>query len=383
MGTSQAPVPVHERNLPPDVPGTSGQEVTDDPMDLLHRIQSAIPDLHLLLNRYRESSGELGVRQDIIRRTEAQKAEALRQKEAYIDKLGKELETLSQRHSAESSKFRLEIGNLEEKHKELQDNLTASKKSRDDLEAAHRTLQGEKELLEKRLQEDKETIQRDFDQWKNQTTEEFATKQKRTEDDVQRQSNESQVVMQERIAELTRTHATEKEGLLQTRLLQQRRELEANHNRLRQDLESTLKARQKDLGEAQRRELHSREAWDRERSALIREWDEERSSLGKGWEEQRKVLAAKHQLEKDDLQRTWKSTQAQINERAEGDLVRLQREIEKLKLGWDADKARFVKATTELKAVAAKLDNENNNLQRMVEAFGEATDFRSKGDTYL
>ena len=352
-------------------------------MDLLHRIQSAIPDLHLLLNRYRESSGELGIRQDIIRRTEAQNAEALRQKEAYIDKLGKELETLSQRHSAESSKLRLEIGNLEEKHKELQDNLTASTKARNDLEAAHRTLQGEKEALEKRLQEDKETIQRDFDQWKNQTTEEFAIKQKRMEDDVQRQSNESQIVMQERIAELTRSHAKEKEGLLQTRLLQQRRELEANHNKSRQDLESTLKARQKDLGEAQRRELHSHEAWDRERSALIREWDEERSSMGKGWEEQREVLAAKHQLEKDDLQRTWKSTQAQLNERAEGDHAKLQREIEKLKSGWDADKARFVKATTELKAVATKLDNENNNLQRMVEAFGEATDFRSKGDTYL
>ncbi|KAA6414405.1 MAG: hypothetical protein FRX48_01154 [Lasallia pustulata] len=374
--TSQGP------SVPPDLSGPSGQEVVDDPTNLLYRIQSAIPDLHLLLNRYRETTGQVSVREDMIRRTEAQMAEALWQKEAYIDKLGKELETVYQRHSAESSKFRLEIGNLEEKHKELQDNFDASKKSRDELEAANRALQSEKELSEKKLQETKAILQRDFDQWKTQTVEEFAVKQRRIEDDIQRQSNESHAVMQERIAELTKTHTKEKETL-HTRLLQQLRELETNHSRLRQDLEFTRKARQKDLEEAQKKELQSRDAWDKERSAIVRERDEERLSLGKGWEEQRRILAAKHESEKDDLQSTWKSTQAQINERAEGNIARLQREIEKLKTGWDADKARFVKATTELKAVAAKLDNKNDNLQRMVEAFGEATDFRSKGDTYF
>lgn len=308
--------------------------------------------------------------------------EALRQKEAYIDKLGKELETQSQRHSAESSKLRLEIGNLEEKHKELHDNLNTSKKSRDELEVAHRGLQSEKMLLESKLHENKDTVQRDFDQWKNQAIEDFAIKQKRMEDDIQRQSSESRALMQERIADLTKTHAKEKE-VLQTKLSQQFRELEANHSRLRQDYEMARKARQRDHEEAQRKELQNREAWDRERSSIVRDWDEERLSVGKGWEEQHRILAAKHQAEKDDLQSTWKATQAQINERAEGNIARLQREIEKLKAGWDADKSRFAKATTELKAVAAKLDNENDNLQRMVEAFGEATDFRSKGDTYL
>lgn len=308
--------------------------------------------------------------------------EALRQKEAYIDKLGKELEAVSQRHSAESSKFRLEIGNLEEKHKELHDNLKASNKSRDELEMAHHGLQSEKELLEKKLQENKDTVQRDFDQWKNQATEDFVIKQKRMEDDIQHQSSESRALMQERLTELAKTHAKEKE-VLQTKLSQQYRELEANHSRLRQDYELARKARQRDHEEALRKELLNREAWDMERSSIVRDWDEERLSLGKGWEEQHRILAAKHQSEKDELQSTWKTTQAQINERAEGRIARLQREIEKLKAGWDADKSRFVKATTELKAVAAKLDNENDNLQRMVEAFGEATDFRSKGDTYL
>lgn len=308
--------------------------------------------------------------------------EALRQKEAYIDKLGKELETVSHRHSAESSKLRLEIGNLEEKHKELHDNLNASKKSRDDLEVAHRSLQSDKELLETKLQENKNTVQLDFEKWKSQVVEDFAIKQKYMEDNIQRQSSESRALMQERIAELAKTHAKEKE-VLQTKLSQQLRELEANHSKLRQDYELTRKARQWDHEEAQRKELQNREAWDRERNSIVRDWDEERLSLGKGWEEQHKILAAKHQSEKNDLQSTWKTTQAQINERAEGNIARLQREIEKLKAGWDADKSRFAKATTEFKAVAAKLDNENDNLQRMVEAFGEATDFRSKGDTYL
>lgn len=75
--------------MPPNLSGPSGQEVVDDPTNLLYRIQSAIPDLHLLLNRYRETTGQISVREDMIRRTEAQMAEALRQKEAYIDKVGK------------------------------------------------------------------------------------------------------------------------------------------------------------------------------------------------------------------------------------------------------------------------------------------------------
>ncbi|SLM33651.1 hypothetical protein LPUS_02184 [Lasallia pustulata] len=274
-GNLQAPVPSQGPSVPPNLSGPSGQEVVDDPTNLLYRIQSAIPDLHLLLNRYRETTGQISVREDMIRRTEAQMAEALRQKEAYIDKL--------------------EIGNLEEKHKELQDNFDANKKSRDELEAAN---------LE------------------DQTIEEFAVKQRRTEDDIQRQSNESHAIMQERIAELTKTHTKEKETL-HTRLLQQLRQLETNHSRLRQDLEFTRKARQKDLEEAQKMELQSRNAWDKERSAIVRERDEERLSLGKGWEEQRRILAAKRESEKDDSQSTWKSTQAQINERAQGSIARL------------------------------------------------------------
>ncbi|KAA6406428.1 MAG: hypothetical protein FRX48_09779 [Lasallia pustulata] len=364
-GNLQAPVSSQGPSVPPDLSGPSGQEVVNDPTNLLYRIQSAIPDLHLLLNRYRETTGQVSVREDMIRRTEAQMAEAIRQKEAYIDKLGKELETVYQRHSAESSKFRLEIGNLEEKHKELQDNFDASKKSRDVLEAANRALQSEKELSEKKLQENKAILQRDLDQWKTQTIEEFAVKQRRIEDDIQRQSNESHAVMQERTAELTKTHTKEKETL-HTRLLQQLRELETNHGRLRQVLEFHAKRGRRTFEEAQKMELQSCNAWDKERSAIVRERDGERLSLGKGWEEQRRILAAKHESEKDDSQSTWKSTQAQINERAQGNIARL-----------------FVKATTELKAVAAKLDNENGNLQRMVEALGEATDFRSKGDTYF
>lgn len=359
-----------------------GANTEDDAGDLLHRIQSAIPDLHQLLNRYRETSGQLGVREELIRKTEAQQADALKQKEYYIDSLGKQLEITAHKHSAESSKLRLEIGNLEEKTKELADSLAASEKSKKELEEAKRVLEGEKVALEKRLTEERELLEREFESWKEASNKDFETQRSKLVDDFERRRKEQEENFQSLSAEMSSRFLKEKESM-RNAWNRQKRDLEINYDKIRRDLEGRLSSRLKDLEVARDQERESREAWAREREALVKSWDEERAGMGKGWEEQRQVLIRQHMNELEDMRQKLKQSHNESTKEAAAARLALEKENETLRKGWHADKEKFNKIIGELKAVTDSLDTEKCRLQKMVETFGEATDLRSKGDTYL
>ena len=372
-----------EKAQPLEGQGPFGHE-EEDAVDLLHRIQIAIPDLHQLVHKYRETSGRLGAKEDHIRQTEAEKAELVKQREAEINRLGKKLEAMTSKHGAESSKLRLEIGNLEEKHKELQDGLLARKRSRDQLEATNRELKSLQEELEEKLRTDRETITDEFNSWKTKITNEFIMKHKALEEELQRRLRESEAslsTLQTQINDTNKARTHEKEAL-SSGFSQTRRELEDSHTKARKGLEATIETRQKELEDAHMHHLDNQAAWDKERTTMRRGWDEERSRLAKGWEEQRRKLHLQHKNEADDMQKAHNGLQARCKT-LENDNTKLQKEIQKLKGGWDDDKIRFVKAKDQLNSTAQMLNKDNEKLQKMVEAFGEATDFRSRGDAYL
>ncbi len=334
----------------------------DEPIDLLQRIQSAIPDLHTLVNKYRETSGRLGERESRIKESEAHKAAALKQKEIYIQQLAKELEALSTKHSTESSKLRLEIGNMEDKQKALQESLAAEKKLKTELEGAHRSLQLNLEQAERAMQERELTMTRNVESWKRKMSEDFAIKQRTLEDEIRR-ARDSETALQAQLSQVHKTHAQEKDGWSR-----QRRELET---RMRRDLDDALEARKRDLEESHRKQQLNKEAWDKERTVL-----------GKGTEEQRKVLVAQHQIEREELEKTYRQSEARIRKQAEESGVKLQNEVQMLRAGWDTDKTKFNKATAELRAAANKLNEENVKLQKLAEAFGNITELKPKGDHF-
>lgn len=375
---STSHVPQHsgnpaERILPSE---SFDQEREDDSGNLLQRLQSAIPDLHLLLNKYQETSNKAESRKSQIRENEARRAAQLKQKENYIERLGRELESASSKHAVESNRLRRELGDMEEKQKDLEDDLWAEKKAKDELEAANRALRLEKEISEVRLTEEKNGMARDVNYWKERESEEEAKiKALEAELEHQRQEREAQ------IAVLNKQHAKEKEEL-QSGWTKQRREIEDGNMRIQQDLEASLEAQQKANEEEHRKRMQELESWNKERESMSVSWDEERIMLGKGWEEQRKILNAKHQTEKDEMLKKWQASQSRANKLAEEENLRLQKEIEKLRVGWDADKAKFAKVTTEMRSAATKLNEENVKLQRLVEAFGEVTDLKSREDPF-
>lgn len=369
-----------ERLAQPGGSAASNPTSEDDAVDLLHRIKSAIPDIHILLDRYRETSGQLEARETLIRETEAQKVAALKKKEAHIEKLILESEALSRKHSAESSKLRLEIGNMEEKHKELQDHLLTVKKSKDELKTKNRALQEEQQQAERILKELKATMDRDSAVWK-EVSRGYAVQQKSLEADLQRVKQEREARLQAQETKLKESWAQERAGL-QAEWLRQKRDLEDSHARLRRDWEMALESRQKALEDSHRNHLQDKTTWDKEREALTHDWDQERSILGKGSEEQRKILGGLYQKEKEEMQRKWQSSQARANKQAEEGQAKLQKEVDRVKAGWDADKSKFTQATAELRNAAVKLNDDNANLQKLAEAFGDVTDLKSREDPF-
>ena len=364
----------------PGSSGTSNQTSEDDAVDLLQRIQSAIPDIHLLLDRYRETSGQLGARETLIRETEAQKAAALKKKEAHIEKLMLESEALSSKHSAESSKLRLEIGNMEEKHKELQDHLLSVQKSKDELKAKNKALHEEQQQAERASKELKATMDRESAVWK-EVSRGYASHQKSLEADLQRVKQERDARLQAQETKMREDWSQERSGL-HAEWARQKRNLEDGHARLRRDWEMALESRQKALEESHRKHLQDKTTWDKDREALTHEWEQERSLLGKGSEEQRKILGGVFQKEKEEMHRKWQSSQARAHKQAEEAQAKLQREIERLKAGWDADKSKFAQATAELRNAVVKLNEDNVKLQKLAEAFGEVTDLKSREDPF-
>ena len=331
--------------------------IENDASDLIHRIQSTIPDLNLLINRYLETSSQLQRRENDISQMEAQAAETLRQKEIQIDRLTKDLEAASQKHCTETSKLRLEIENLEENHKELHDSLIAGQSTTAQLEA-------------------------EFDALKLQTEKKYELKKDVLEQDLRGRMND-EAVMQCQVSDMGSEYLRDTNGL-KSRWRQGMREQETNQVKTMANLEAAFKSCRADLEDTLRREQEGHESWKKEREALQRSFDQQREILVNEWEEERRSLLAFHEQKTEEVMKgRLLSRQQEGYDRFEVENGNLRRQIDRLKADWYADKTKHSKEANGLKASLAKLDSENRRLQKMIEAFSEATDIKSRGDMYL
>ena len=317
----------------------------DDAAGLIYRIQSSMPDIYILVDRYRETLGQLAFQENMTRHAEAQKTEAVRQKMIYIDHLAKEMESAAQKHSTETSKFRLEIRNLEEKLKEVQDNLAASMNSRIELE-------------------------KEFENQMSRIQKEHALKDQALRADIDAMNGAEAVVQNELVA--IRGKHTEELDTVRNRWFRERTDLEASHARERRSLETVIETCQNKLENTLQKAQDEREKWSDERKAIQRDWNEQHQNL-----------LGQHRKEIEELRKASRSLYGSDQNRLEDKVTRLQRQVETLKSGWDADKAKLAKAQSEQSAETSKLRSENERLQKMVDTFGEATDLKSRGNTYL
>ncbi|KAL8679647.1 MAG: hypothetical protein Q9186_004108 [Xanthomendoza sp. 1 TL-2023] len=374
----QIPMMPADQGIAPESIPTGALEGEDDAV--LKRIQNAIPDLNLLLTRYRQTSGQLGEREVTLRQTEAEKAKVLEQKDSYIEQLSREKHEASQRnqkenerHADEKDKLRLEIGNMTEKHNELQESLHSERRKREDLEYVFQSLGNEHTLLLSRSQEEKAAMARDHENWRAMAKQEaavkdadFRMKEKEYIEHQQRQTRELDDRSKALSVELSQKHAKEREKSELAWSLRNR-ELEDIHTRLRRDLEDAKDTHRKTVEEHVKRHSQEKETWIGERESLIKGWEGERVKMGQGSEE----LISLHQKERRDLQEGWKMTEARLNA-----------EIDKLSTGWKADKEKYKTTAAGMQSVVARLNDENSKLQRFADALEQVTDLRGRGDAF-
>jgi hypothetical protein len=311
----------------------------NDPMSFLARMQSAmtnmaqisaaLPDIQLLVAQYHHSVGELARREDMVRRVAAQQSETLKQKEQHIEMLLKKFEELQRDHAKETSRMRMEMGNLEEKHRGLEVDL--------------KSLTGHKD----RMQEDHKIF----------------ISRREAELDVHRNELVSSFKSTVRDRELQLEDQKQK---METQASIERQNLQNNH--------------ETDLNAATAQHLQELEEVRKEKDDLFQRLTSEREEEKKKGQDllhgQQKELDEKYDRDRDELRLMHIK---QINEmKTETEMIK-----RKLEEDRDLERANMDETILTLKRNLYDTRQEKERLQQLADSYPESSDLKSKNDLYL
>lgn len=376
----------------------NGHAIEDDSGDVFSRIAQAIPDLHVLLARYKETHGQLSVREELLRRSSIEQEEKLRAKDDEIEDLKERFRHLENKHSAEASRLRFQIGNLEEQVKDLREQIVETEKYKKEAEATklaldaamkswegkYQELEAAHVVLERTTTEEKAKAWRDFDEWKSTATTKHDAEKIALAIQFDKKLKEADVLSENQRQEAAAAFVREKDELRSEHQRQQM-ERQASFDRVRNELETKLGTAQKDREEALKHERESREVWLAERENLTKAHQEDHDSLQKGWEEQRDLLEAQHKKIKDESDKAWIELHADASRKADEErqkVEQLSQEREELLKKYNELKAQSEEEKYTIRSVASNLESEKARLEKLMECYGDIAEIKSKGDTY-
>ncbi len=285
----------------------------------------------------------------------------------------------------EISERLLEVGDLQEKVKGLEEGHTKLEQEKAELIGAKESLEQDKaelaqakELLEKEkaeLVQAKEQVESEKAELEKKIIDLEALSKKLDEDykshtdDLERQlqerSKERVAISQQERADLTARH---EKHVADMRALHTREKEEAVE-KARKDHESKLASRIKELEDAIAK--HPLELL-----ALRQVHAEEQAGLERGFQEEKNAIADQHKAELERHIAEW------TDKLRHKDL-----EFDKARETWtqsqDASCAHLEKTNEELVGSAGRLTLELDKMKRTIEAYGEATMMKSKGDSFL
>jgi serine/arginine repetitive matrix protein 2 len=363
----------------------------DDPGDVFSRIAQAIPDLHVLLARYKETHGQLSVREELLRRSSIEQEERLRVKDNEIADLKEQVRNLEHRYSTETNRLR---DSLAEQARELHDQRIETERFKKEaqetkiaLEAAMQSWEAKyKELAEAHavLIRTSAEEKASFDEWKSSLTTRTDAEKIALAIQFDKRLKEADVLAADQRQEAIEAFAKERDELIADH---ERRhfELQASFDQLRNELETKLSLAQQDREEAFRHERESREVWLAEREALMKSHRDDRESIRTSWDEQRDVLEAQYKKSKDESDRAWIELHADASKRAEEENARVNqliKEKEELQKKYNALRAESEQEKAIIKSVATNLESEKSRLEKLMECYGDIAEIKSKGDTY-
>ncbi|KAJ5563671.1 hypothetical protein N7535_008835 [Penicillium sp. DV-2018c] len=409
----------------------SPPEGDSEHIELLQRIQSALPDINRLLHGFRTTHNKLSTREAEIKHIGSQHEQALMHKEYYIEALQAQIQKTANESAEEASKLkktinelRLELGDLQEKQTDLEGGLLAHQKTNEELthakveledrinklnddiqeanEAHEKELETQKQEREKALEVQKRELTELFEEIKNEdektAAENLEAREKELRDEHEAARGEWEKVksqMQESFeTQRAELEATKIEVASQIAALESKEtEMQAKLAELA-SVREELTARLAEL-EASRNELEQTNRKHTEESEQLRQGHAGELENLRQSHDERLAAATKEMHEKiaaietqfNEKEQLWAKERADIERclaEKEGELSSAEREKEKLEEDGIVKEQRLQRAVDEMRMTIDNLGGDCDRLRKTLLSLGEATDLRNtKGDQFL
>jgi hypothetical protein len=350
----------------------------DDREHLLQKVSNVLPDIHRLLNEYKESRGLLSAKDMLVQQAEKEHEEKLTHLRIELDANKKEYEKVIQSVVSERGKLEREAVVL---HQQVAD-LQAVAEEHGKLKAEILSLQDSQKSLETEIENLRATNEellsaqeREIQSVREAHSQQITELQKQHEDHLTAKEKEHQQALSDQKSILSKTqldlagliskHATLKNELENSRNLQndhknqldaKTKELEETHARHAEEINAVKKSQEEDHGRA----LGALEA---KNAKLV----EDHNHKEQEWTQELETLRTRMQANSEDLER----------ERREHQALRVTRKKEQ-------DQAsELARGIASWKAKHAELQTEHENVDRLVQSLRLVNEAKPKGDNFL
>lgn len=410
---------------------TSPSENDNEHFELLQRIQAVMPDIDRLMHGFRNTHTKLSSREAEIEQLGSQHEQALMHKDFYIEALQAQMKKAANESAEECTKLkhtinelRLELGNLQERHNDLEDDLAEHQSSNEALSQTKTDLEAEIVKLNNSIQEARDAYEQDREDLKENHTRALATQKQELTDLFEEIRNEDEKAAAEAVEAREKELLSQQESLkeewekekasMQQSLETHRSELAATKAELASkitaleskdtelssksaELASTrddvalrvaeLEAKGKELEQARTENLHALETLQQRHSdeldALRLAHDAQLAADAREFEEKVSALEAKF----DEKEHHWTAERATLENlvsEKDSELVKSEREKEKLEGDGLLKEQQLQRAVDQMRSTIDHLDRDCDRLRKTLHSLGEATDLKStKGDQFL
>ena len=361
----------------------------DEHQQLLEKVAGVLPDINRLLCNYKETHGQLSTKELLAKQADLSYNEQLSKIKVELDATKKEYEKVIQNLVGEKSKLerdlngvrqrvvslekveanckalRAEVETLQANKKELTEGFDSIRRSKEELQTLKLAKEKEIESLTKTLQAEKELYSRNITDVKEQAKDQMDAKQKEFHKIIgDHKLNYSMVQME--LTSLFSKHNNQKKEL------ELARSSEADH-KIRLDLKS------KEFEDALAR--HGQEI-----RSIKKKHEEGQERLAQESEERVAKIVAANSAKEKEWQQDLHEMGAEL-ESGKAESRRLRDDLQTLKNSREAEKlqmsAELVESLALWRTKSKELQQQNQNLDRILQGLGCATEIKSKGDGFL
>lgn len=263
--------------------------------NILSSITDAIPNLHLLLEKYKKAHGQIEVRQKLARKLEARFQAVIQTKDDTIQRLMGQAEDAARARADENGKLKNRVDELQSTNINLTAEVTTMKEKILILEQRAKSAEADKEDM------------RQVNDMIRKEKREFTEAAK--DDKEKSMAAMSMRLLNEFAAEKNSMHASFNEDVeeLQTAFEKEKRTMVEEYNEMKSSLKGKISSQEKRLEE------------------LDQSHTEIEENVGKKWSDEKSKIKADHEEVKDNLQKTHDEEKAETEQRH-------QKEIEDLRV---------------------------------------------------